>query len=313
MTKLAIVVPCFNEEKVLFESNKQLQNVIEQLIVENKIAKESNILFVDDGSKDNTWLIINQLKIQYPNIKGLKLSRNSGHQNALLAGLYSATIDNDIVVSIDADLQDDVKVIVEMVEKFHQGFDIVYGVRNARKFDSFFKKNTALLFYKLMNFLGAETIYNHADYRLMSKRSLQEFSNFKETNLFLRGLIPLLGFSSTTVYYERNARFAGESKYPFLKMLNFALNGVTSMSIKPLRLIFLTGISVFLISFIMLFYILYSYFTGKAIIGWSSVILSIWFLGSLLLIAIGVLGEYIGKIYIETKERPRYIIEEYLN
>lgn len=313
MTKLAIVIPCYNEEKVLLESNKQLQAVIEKLIHNKKISEDSGILFIDDGSKDATWRIITNLKNQFTNIKGLKLARNAGHQNALLAGLYAATSHNDIIVSIDADLQDDVTVIENMVDKFHLGFEIVYGVRNARKFDSFFKKNSALLFYKFMNFLGAETIYNHADYRLMSKRSLQEFAKFKETNLFLRGLIPLLGFSATTVYYERHARFAGESKYPFLKMLNFALNGITSMSIKPLRLIFLLGISVFFISFIMLFYILFSFFTGKAIAGWSSVILSIWFLGSLLLIAIGVLGEYIGKIYIETKERPRYIIEEYLD
>lgn len=311
--KLTIVVPCYNEEKVIFESNKQLQIVIKGLIELNKISKNSEILFVDDGSKDKTWAHILLLKSEYGNIKGIKLARNAGHQNALLAGLYYASQENDIVVSIDADLQDDVKIITEMIDKFYEGFEIVYGVRKSRNFDSAFKKFTALFFYKLMNFLGAETIYNHADYRLMSKRSLLEFSKFKETNLFLRGLIPLLGFSSTTVYYERNSRYAGESKYPFLKMLNFALNGITSMSIKPLRLIFLTGVTIFLLSFAILFYILFSYLSGKAIVGWTSVILSVWFLGSIILIAIGILGEYIGKIYIETKERPRYIVEEFLN
>lgn len=311
--KLTIVVPCYNEEKVIFESNKQLQIVIKGLIELNKISKNSEILFVDDGSKDKTWAHILLLKSEYRNIKGIKLARNAGHQNALLAGLYYASQDNDIIVSIDADLQDDVNIIAEMIDKFYEGFEIVYGVRKSRNFDSAFKKFTALFFYKLMNFLGAETIYNHADYRLMSKRSLLEFSKFKETNLFLRGLIPLLGFSSTTVYYERYSRFAGESKYPFLKMLNFALNGITSMSIKPLRLIFLTGVTIFLLSFAILFYILFSYLSGKAIVGWTSVILSVWFLGSIILIAIGILGEYIGKIYIETKERPRYIVEEFLN
>ncbi|WP_310556193.1 glycosyltransferase [Flavobacterium sp.] len=309
--KLTIVIPCFNEEKMIFETNSQLQNIIYDLVKENKISDKSGLLFVDDGSVDNTWNNIQEIKSNYENVKCLKLAKNAGHQNALLAGLLTAKLDNDIVISIDADLQDDIAVIPKMVEKHSNGFEIVYGVRQARDFDSVFKKQTALFFYKLMNFLGAQTIYNHADYRLMSKRSLDEFSKFEESNLFLRGLVPLLGFSTTTVYYQRKARFAGETKYPFIKMLNFALDGITSMSIKPLRLIFLSGITILVISFFMLFYILFSYFTGKTVAGWSSLILSIWFLGSIILIAIGVLGEYIGKIYTETKKRPRYIIEEY--
>ena len=311
--KLIIVVPCYNEEMVIIETNNQLQIVVNKLIDENKVTAESSILYIDDGSNDNTWNLINKLRNDFHNIKGLKLSKNVGHQNALLAGLLTAKIDNDIVVSIDADLQDDVNVIFKMIEEYYKGNEIVYGARNSRNFDSFFKKHTAILFYKLMCFLGAETIYNHADYRLMSKKSLDELSNFNERNLFLRGMIPLLGFSSTTVYYDRQSRFAGVSKYPLIKMMNFALNGITSMSVKPLRLIFLLGIIIFFISIGMFVYILLSYFTGNAIAGWSSLILSVWFLGSLILISVGVLGEYIGKIYNETKDRPRYIIEKYLD
>ncbi len=311
--KLIIVVPCYNEEMVIIETNNQLQIVLNKLINENKVTAESSILYIDDGSNDNTWNLIIKLRNDFDNIKGLKLSKNVGHQNALLAGLLTAKIDNDIVVSIDADLQDDVNVIFKMIEEFYKGNEIVYGARNSRNFDSFFKKHTAILFYKLMCFLGAETIYNHADYRLMSKKSLDELSNFNERNLFLRGMIPLLGFSSTTVFYDRQSRFAGVSKYPLIKMMNFALNGITSMSVKPLRLIFLLGIIIFFISIGMFVYILLSYFTGNAIAGWSSLILSVWFLGSLILISVGVLGEYIGKIYNETKDRPRYIIEKYLD
>jgi glycosyltransferase involved in cell wall biosynthesis len=311
--KLIIVVPCYNEEMVIIETNNQLQIVVNKLINENKVTAESSILYIDDGSKDNTWNLINSLRKDFDNVKGLKLSKNVGHQNALLAGLLTAKTNNDIIVSIDADLQDDVNVIFQMIEEYYKGNEIVYGARNSRNFDSFFKKHTAILFYKLMYFLGAETIYNHADYRLMSKKSLDELSNFNERNLFLRGMIPLLGFSSTTVFYDRQSRFAGESKYPFIKMMNFALNGITSMSVKPLRLIFLLGIIIFFITIGMFVYILSSYFTGNAIAGWSSLILSVWFLGSLILISIGVLGEYIGKIYNETKDRPRYIIEKYLD
>ncbi len=310
--KLTIVIPCYNENNVVRECNSQIQTILNKLISEQIIDDNSGILFVDDGSKDDTWQIILDTKKQFSNVSGLKLAKNAGHQNALLAGLVTAHKNSDVVISIDADLQDDVQVIFEMINKYNQGFEIVYGVRKAREYDSFFKKYSALLFYKIMFFLGVETIYNHADYRLMGKKALIEFSKFKERNLFLRGLIPLLGFSSTTVYYNRFPRYAGETKYPFIKMMNFALNGITSMSIKPLRLIFLTGFSILLISFAALFYVLYSYYSGKAIVGWTSIILSVWFLGSLILIAIGILGEYIGKIYIETKKRPRYLIEEYL-
>lgn len=313
MNRLGIVVPCFNEEEVIIETSRQLSELTDGLVKDKIISENSFILYVDDGSKDATWKVIENLHNKYENIYGLKLSANVGHQNALLAGLMTAKEMSDATISIDADLQDDVNVIKDMFIKYKSGYDIVYGVRNSRKTDTFQKRITARLFYKLMSCLGVKTIYNHADFRLMSKRSLDFLSEFKESNLFLRGIVPLIGYSTTTVYYERKPRLAGDSKYPFKRMLNFAIDGITSFSIKPLRIIFSLGFTILLISFIALVYTLYSYFSGQAIPGWTSLILSVWFLGAVILISIGILGEYIGKIYSETKHRPRYNIETFLS
>ncbi len=299
--KLSIVVPCYNEEEVLIETHSQLNRVLLNLIENNEISELSYILYIDDGSKDNTWSIISDLNQKSIYCKGLKLSRNVRHQKALLSGLLCAVENNDIIISIDADLQDDINIIPEMIAKYNSGFDIVYGVRKERKTDSFFKKYSALFFYKLMNSMGVESVYNHADYRLMSKRTLDGLIQFKEKNLFIRGLVPLVGYKSTVVYYDRKIRFAGESKYPLVKMLNFAIDGITSFSVKPLRMIFFLGVITFLISFFVFLYIIYSIIIGKTISGWSSLIVSIWILGSLSMISIGILGEYIGKIYTEVK------------
>ncbi|MDR2010179.1 MAG: glycosyltransferase family 2 protein [Bacteroidales bacterium] len=312
MTVLAIVVPCYNEEEVLQETAKRLSDILNKLIIENKISGSSYVLFVNDGSKDRTWNIINELYNSGNVFYGLNLSHNVGHQKALLSGLHFVSDKCDAAISIDADLQDDVKVIEEMTDKFHEGYDIVYGVRKSRDSDSFFKKHTALGFYKLMKTLGVKTIYNHADFRLMSSRSLQALSEYKERNLFLRGIVPLIGYKTTNVYYAREARFAGESKYPFRKMMNFALDGVTSFSIKPLRLILIIGFISMAFCIISFFYIMISYFRGTIIQGWTSIMISLWFLGSLIIISLGIIGEYIGKIYTEVKERPRYNIESVL-
>ena len=311
--KLSIVVPCYNEEEVLIETHSQLNRVLLNLIENNEISELSYILYVDDGSKDNTWSIINDLNQKSIYCKGLKLSRNVGHQKALFSGLLCAVENNDIIISIDADLQDDIHIIPEMIARYNSGFDIIYGVRKERKTDSFFKKYSALFFYKLMNSMGVESVYNHADYRLMSKRALKGLIQFKEKNLFIRGLVPLVGYKSSVVYYDRKIRFAGESKYPLVKMLNFAIDGITSFSVKPLRMIFFLGVITFLISFFVFLYIIYSIIIGKTILGWSSLIVSIWILGSLSMISIGILGEYIGKIYTEVKNRPQYIIEKKLD
>ncbi|MDR2083770.1 MAG: glycosyltransferase family 2 protein [Bacteroidales bacterium] len=312
MITLAIVVPCYNEEEVLRETSKRLFSIVNKLIDNSKITKDSYVLFVNDGSKDNTWKIIKELH-EYNNIfSGLNLAGNVGHQKALLAGLSFASDKCDAAVSIDADLQDDVNVIEEMVDKFAEGNDIVYGVRNSRETDTFFKRNSALGFYKLMKSLGVETVYNHADYRLMSARALNALMEYKERNLFLRGLMPLIGYKTDNVYYKRDVRFAGESKYPFRKMMNFALDGITSFSIKPLRIILVVGIISLIICFISLIYILVSYFMGNIIQGWTSIMLSLWFIGSLVIISLGIIGEYIGKIYTEVKERPMYNIESVL-
>ena len=310
---LYMVIPCYNEEEVLHETAKRLQEKLSALIESKKISEDSRIVFVNDGSSDSTWKIICDLHAQDKIFSGINLSKNRGHQNALLAGLMTAKNFADIVISMDADLQDDINAVDEMIEKYFGGADIVYGVRNKRKSDTFFKRFTAESFYKLMNILGCDIIFNHADYRLMSKRALEGMAQFSEVNLFLRGLVPMIGYKSDIVYYERAERFAGESKYPLKKMLFFAFQGITSLTIEPIRMITTLGFVIFMISLLMIFWIFYQHFAGNAITGWSSILASIWFIGGLAIFSIGIVGEYIGKIYLETKHRPRYIISEFLN
>ena len=310
---LYLVIPCYNEEAVLPETARQLLEKMNSMFERGMISRESRIMFVNDGSKDKTWEIIEELHRSNPIYSGVKLSRNKGHQNALLAGLMTAKEKADMTISLDADLQDDVDVIDKMVEKYYEGNDVVYGVRSARKTDTFFKKFTAQGFYKIMQAMGVEIVYNHADYRLMSRRALEGLAQFKEVNLFLRGIVPMIGYRTDVVTYERHERFAGESKYPLRKMLAFATDGITSFSIKPIRLITTFGILIFGISLLMLLYSLVVHFMGKTVAGWTSMIISIWAIGGLQLLAIGVVGEYIGKIYLETKERPKYIIETVLD
>ncbi len=313
MDRLAIVVPCYNEEEVLKIASGALREVLRDLAAKNKIAPDSFILFVNDGSRDRTWELIEEEHRLYPDqIRGVKLAGNVGHQFALTAGLLTAMERSDVTVSIDADLQDDVAVIEEMIDKFHQGSDIVYGVRRERKSDTFFKRTTAQAFYKLMALMGVKTVYNHADFRLMSKRAVEHFSRFKETNLFLRGMMPLIGYQTDSVYYDRKERVAGESKYPLKKMLALAFNGISSFSVKPISMILGLGLFIIICSMLAAVYALISYFTGSVVPGWTSLILSIWFLGGLQLMAIGMVGQYIGKIYIEVKQRPRYNIEKIL-
>ncbi len=309
---LYIVVPCYNEEEVLEETTRQLKNKMEKLIKTKKISSKSKVMYVNDGSKDNTWNIIKSIHQKEKLFTGLTLSRNRGHQNALLGGLMTAKKYADIVISMDADLQDDINAIDEMVMKYKDGCDIVYGVRSARKTDTFFKRVTAEGFYKFMKALGVDCVYNHADYRLTSKRVLEEFENYKEVNLFLRGMFPLVGFKSDVVYYERNERFAGESKYPLKKMLNFAWDGITSFSVKPLRLICTLGFIILFISIAIMIYSLVRYLTGCTVSGWTFLSISIWFIGGLQMISTGIIGEYVGKMYSETKHRPRFIIAENL-
>lgn len=309
---LYLVIPCYNEEEVLPETTRQLTAKMHSMMERGLIAQESKILYVNDGSKDKTWNIICELHEQNPLVRGVKLSRNKGHQNALLAGLMTAKEEADMVISLDADLQDDIGVLDGFVEKYYEGCDVVYGVRSARKTDTFFKKTTAQGFYKIMKAMGVDIVYNHADYRLMSRRALQELENFKEVNLFLRGIVPLIGFRSDVVTYERHERFAGESKYPLKKMMNFAFDGITSFSVKPIRLITTLGLLIFSVSIIMLIWFLIDHFLGHTEPGWTSIIISVWSIGGLQLLAIGIIGEYIGKIYLESKARPKYIIEEYL-
>ena len=309
-TKLIIVVPCYNEEEVLQETTRQLSTVLSGMEQEGTIT-EGKLLYVDDGSRDATWHIIEQLSTENPRVMGLKLAHNVGHQQALWAGLeWAANAPFDAVVSIDADLQDDVQAIVEMTERFNEGTDIVYGVRKERKTDTFFKKHTAQAFYKLMQTMGGDVVYNHADFRLMSKRALQALVAHPERNLFLRGIVRSLGYPSDFVYYDRHERFAGESKYPLSKMLNFAIDGITSFSVKPLRLITTFGILFMLVAIAIIGYALYAYLTGHTIQGWTSLLISLWFIGGAILTAIGVIGEYVGKIYKEVKRRPRYFIEK---
>lgn len=307
---LTVVVPCYNEEEVLSESVTQLTNIIQKLVMSESISDKSQIMFVDDGSKDKTWELIQQYSESNEHVSGLKLSRNYGHQGALLAGLTEAHAYSDCVVSIDADLQDDVNAIIEFIEKYHEGFDVVYGVRDKRDTDTYFKRNSALAFYRIMSKLGVNMVPNHADYRLLSKRALTEFLRYKEENMFIRGIVPLLGFKSTKVFYNRNERFAGESKYPLKKMVLFAVDGITSFSVAPIRLLLVLGSVIFMIGVVMGIYAIIQKIFGAVVPGWTSLIVSLWLIGGIQLIGIGVLGEYIGKIFKQVKERPRFTIEE---
>ena len=310
---LYLVIPCYNEEEVLEETAKQLKKKMNELIADGAVSRESRIMFVNDGSKDNTWDIIQKLHQKDEIFSGVALSRNRGHQNALLAGLMTAKEYADMVISLDADLQDDINAIDKFVEKYYEGYDIVYGVRNKRETDTFFKRNTALAFYKFQAFMGVDAVYNHADYRLMSKRALDGLEKFKEVNLFLRGIVPLIGYRYTTAAYNRNERFAGESKYPLKKMLAFALDGITSFSVKPIRFVAMTGFLIFAGSILVIIYSLIRKIFGFTIGGWTFLACSIWLLGGIELLGLGIVGEYIGKIYSGTKQRPRYIIAEILN
>lgn len=310
---LYLVVPCYNEEEVLRDSADKLKNKIKKMTDAGLISEKSRIIFVNDGSMDLTWKIIEELHESDSVFGGINLTRNRGHQNALLAGLLTVKNDADIVISLDADLQDDIEVFDEMVAANEKGYDVVYGVRSSRKKDSFFKRHTAQAFYKFTNKLGGELIYNHADFRLMSRRAIDGLEQFEEVNLFLRGIVPLIGYPSTIVTYERKERLAGESKYPFRKMVSFAIEGITSLSVKPMKYVTGLGVFVFLCSIAMMIYALVSYFTGHVVAGWTSILISVWVIGALILMALGIVGSYIGKIYLETKKRPRYIVEEYIN
>lgn len=311
--RLYVVVPCYNEEEVLPETSGRLKAKLQQLIEKGAISADSRVCFVNDGSKDRTWEIISELHAGDSLFSGINLSRNRGHQNALLAGLMTVREQADMVISMDADLQDDINAMDEMIDKYNAGCDVVYGVRSRRTTDTFFKRVTAEGFYKLMDKLGAKTVFNHADYRLLSRRAIDGLAGFTEVNLFLRGIVPMVGYKSDVVYYERGERFAGESKYPLSKMLAFAVEGVTSLSVKPIRYITVLGFFVFLMSIAILIYSLVRHFTGATIQGWTTLMVSIWAIGGLILLALGVVGEYVGKIYLETKQRPRFIIEKFLD
>lgn len=310
---LYLVVPCYNEESVLRETSKRLVEKFSTLVKLSQINANSKVLLVDDGSSDKTWEIIKSLHQSNSLFCGLKLSRNCGHQKALLSGLHKAAEFADLIASMDADLQDDINALDEMVSRAREGYEVVYGVRNDRSSDSFLKRFTAQSFYRLQSSLGVDAVYNHADYRLMSKRAVLALSQFREVNLFLRGLVPLVGFKSCCVYYSRGKRFAGESKYTLGKMLSFAFEGITSFSTKPIRIITLTGLIISIFSLFALVYLLIGHFIGDVQVGWTSIIMSIWCLGGLQLLALGVIGEYVGKTYMETKHRPRYFIEEFLS
>ena len=309
---LYLVIPCYNEEEVLPLTKKELKEKMESLIKEKKISKDSKVMFVNDGSRDKTWELIEEYHNEDPLFVGVKLSRNKGHQNALLAGLMTAKKYADITISMDADLQDDINVIDKMIEENNKGSEIVYGVRSSRKKDSWFKRFTAESFYKLMRVMGVEVVFNHADCRLMSKRALDELERFDEVNLFLRGIVPLIGFQTSVATYERKERAAGESKYPLKKMLSFAWDGITSFSVKPLKMITTLGFIMLFISIIMIIYTIVVKILGNTVDGWAFIMLSIWFIGGVQLVSVGLIGEYVGKIYSETKHRPRYIIEREL-
>lgn len=312
MNRLSIIVPCYYEEAVLPETTKRLLKLLEELINDNIISSDSYILYVNDGSQDRTWALIEEYHSLYKHIKGVNLAGNVGHQNALIAGLSVALNSCDIAVTIDADLQDDVNAIRDMVKKYDEGSDIVYGVRASRKTDTWFKRATAQGFYRIMKFLGVKSVYNHADYRLMSKRAVQYLLSFRERNIFLRGLVPLIGYKTDCVYYDRAERFAGESKYPLRKMLTFAFDGITSFSVVPVHMVLIMGLLFLLVAFCILIWVGYLIITGGTIRGWASLMLSIWFCSGCLLVGMGIVGEYIGKIYIEVKDRPRYNIEKSL-
>ena len=306
------VIPCYNEEAVLPETTRRMTDKLNAMRAAGLIGEKSRILYVDDGSKDRTWELVSQFNRENPWVEGVKLSHNRGHQHALLCGLMSAMPRCDAAISMDADLQDDIDALDQFVKKFQEGCDVVYGVRNKRDTDTWFKRTTAEGFYKVMQLLGVDVVFNHADYRLMSKRALEALSEYKEVNLFLRGIVPLIGYRSDYVYYDRHERFAGESKYPLKKMLSFALDGITSFSVKPLKLISNLGILISVLSVFGLLYALISYFAGVAVSGWTAIVCSIWLLGGLQMLCLGVVGGYIGKIYSEVKARPRFRVEEYL-
>jgi len=312
MKKLIVVIPCYNEEEVLHETTKRLSVKLDAMIAGGLVSADSKIMYVDDGSKDRTWEMISAFNRENKYVMGVKLSRNRGHQNALLAGLMTAKDMCDVTISMDADLQDDVEILDDFIRKFEEGCDIVYGVRKNRDTDTGFKRGSAQAFYKLMKFFGVDVVYNHADCRLMSKRALEGLSEFDEVNLFLRGIVPQIGYKTAIVEYDRAERFAGESKYPLKKMLAFAFDGITSFSVKPIRVITSVGLIIFAASLVMLIYSLVRYGQGAAIQGWTSTFISIWVLGGLQLMAIGIIGEYIGKTYMESKRRPKYIIETVL-
>lgn len=310
LSKLYLVIPCYNEEEVLPITKKELDKKFASLIKNKMISKDSKIILVNDGSKDKTWDIIEKIHNEDNKYIGIKLSRNKGHQNALLAGLMYAKDHCDISISMDADLQDDIGVIDNMIKEYNKGNEVVYGVRSSRKKDSFFKKFSAETFYKIMNAMGVEVVFNHADCRLMSKRALEGLAEFKEVNLFLRGIVPLVGYNNSVVYYERNERAAGSSKYPLKKMLSFAIDGITSFSVKPLRLITNLGFVITLVSIVILIYSIVVKIIGNTVPGWAFLACSVWFIGGVQMLSLGVIGEYIGKIYQESKARPRFIIEK---
>lgn len=312
-TKLYVVVPCYNEEAVLAETSRQMLGLFKEMQADALISEDSRIVFVDDGSKDKTWQMIDDLTKQCETFAGVKLAHNAGHQNAVFGGLMTVMDDCDCAVSIDADLQDDINVIREMTEHFRNGYDIVYGVRNKRDTDTWFKRTTAVGFYKIMQAMGVNIVFNHADFRLMSRRALKALSDYPERNLFLRGMVPTLGFNTVCVYYDRHERFAGESKYPLKKMLSFAFDGITSFSTSPIRAISVLGLIACVVAVAMAVYTLVCKITGHADAGWASLMLSLWFIGGVQLLSLGLIGEYVGKMYKEVKRRPRYIIEEYKN
>ncbi len=308
---LYIVVPCYNEEQVLPETVKRLAQLMDALEREGAIDAKSRVTLVDDGSRDKTWAVIRSVTGAQKRFEGIKLAHNAGHQNALWAGMMTVREKADAVITIDADLQDDINAIREFIKAFKDGNEVVYGVRSARKRDTAFKRKTAHLYYDLMKRLGADLVYDHADYRLLSRRALDALSEFGEANLFLRGMVPLLGFQHTEVYYERGERFAGQSKYPLKKMLSFAMEGITSFSVKPIRYVVMLGCLFAVIGIVMALYALVSHFTGHTVAGWSSIMVSVWVIGGVQLMALGLIGEYVGKLYTEVKRRPRFIVEEY--
>lgn len=308
--RIAIVVPCYNEQEALPATNLELRRLMEGLVASEEVAADSYLLYVDDGSRDSTWSLIDEYAAESGLVKGLKLAGNAGHQNALIAGLEFVADQCDAAISIDADLQDDINVIPEMVREYKQGNDIVYGVRKDRSSDSRFKRTTAQDYYRLMHKLGVKMVYNHADYRLMSARAIRDFLKFEERNIFIRGVVPTLGYRQTSVYYDRKPRMAGESKYPLRKMLNFAVDGITSFSVRPVRMVFFLGLGFLLVTIGIFIYVMIRYFQGETIEGWTSLILSVWFCTGILLLCLGIIGEYIGKIYTEVKHRPRYSVEQ---